>query len=298
VPEVVFDYQRIECSNEPVVGALLIQSPGLYMFVWDNSFSWFREKYLRFRISVLKPDRPTVSTSLSPRGPIALQGEDDDVFVNPQGDILEVGVEIKGTAVGLRSQHESEDLLLESIEELPLRLAAFIDRICDPNLLYHKKIGVVENTFQSHYELGDLGSIAVARDVEAVALLSYHSLHPHTLVAVVLEPPLRSSVIHRGRLLTYEDGSSLGDISRLPEKDPVRAVANQMMVFGPATIIVIGLQGQFVDFSDKVKEIVPESIWQPSVLKESSIGNRVIPEAASKLHFLRTITSTPSEPTA
>lgn len=286
-PQVIIDQQRIECSSEPVVGAVMLQSPGIYKFVWDNSFSWFREKYLRYRISVLKPESVATSSKLALKGPIALQGEDDNYFVYPQGELLEIGVEIKGNRVALMSQKESDEIELENIDELPLAVAGFIERVCDPNMLYHRKIGVVESTFKSHPELNELGSIAIARDVEAVAWLSYHSLRPTTLVTVVLEAPFRSAVIHRGRLLTDENGNSLGDLSRLAESEPVSAVANLLLVFGPAVVIVVGLGGQFLEFSEKVKELVPTAIWQFSVLRESIYGDKVTLEAAFKLQFMR-----------
>jgi hypothetical protein len=286
-PQVIIDQQRIDCSNEPVVGAVVLQSPGFYKFVWDNTFSWFREKYLRYRITVLQPQRPLGLSSAALKGPIALQGQEDDAFVNPQGEVLEIGVEIKGTHISIMSQNENDELDLETLDELPLAVAGFIERICDPNLVYHRKIGVVQNVFRCHPELDELGSVAVARDVEAVALLSYHSMHPHTLIAVLLDLPFRSAVITRGRLLADEDGNSLGDLSRLPESDPVKAVASLLMMFGPAVVVVAGIKGVFLEFSEQVKEVVPVAIWQHSVLRQSIYGDRVTIEAAFKLQFLR-----------
>mmetsp|Transcript_7867 Transcript_7867/g.15200 ORF Transcript_7867/g.15200 Transcript_7867/m.15200 type:complete len:704 (-) Transcript_7867:1631-3742(-) len=287
IPQIIIDQHRIECSHEPVVGAVLLQSPGIYKIVWDNTYSWFREKYVRFRISVLKPERDSSTDKSVLKGPIGLQGEEDDYFVNPQGEVLEIGVEIKNNHVSLRSQNESEDLEVESAEVLPLVVAGFIEKISDPNMLYHRKIGIVESEFRSHPELDELGSVAFARDAEAVAWLCYNTMHTTTLISVIVDNPMRSAVIHRGRLLADDNGNSLGDLSRLPPTDPVSGVTSLIMMFGPAIVVVTGMKGQFIEFSERVKEHIPLGIWQQTVLRESIHGDKVTLEAAYKLQYLR-----------
>lgn len=32
-----------------------MKEPGTYKLIWDNSFSWFTSKTLRYRLSVLRP---------------------------------------------------------------------------------------------------------------------------------------------------------------------------------------------------------------------------------------------------
>lgn len=34
---------------------MFVKEPGTYKLIWDNSFSWFTSKTLRYRLSVLKP---------------------------------------------------------------------------------------------------------------------------------------------------------------------------------------------------------------------------------------------------
>ena len=34
---------------------MFVSQPGLYKLVWDNTFSWFTKKTIRYRVSVLKP---------------------------------------------------------------------------------------------------------------------------------------------------------------------------------------------------------------------------------------------------
>ncbi len=34
---------------------MFVKDPGTYKLIWDNSFSWFTSKTLRYRLSVLKP---------------------------------------------------------------------------------------------------------------------------------------------------------------------------------------------------------------------------------------------------
>lgn len=286
-PQVIIDQHRIECSHEPVVGAVVLPAPGIYKFIWDNSYSWVRAKYVRYRISLL---RPALQTSMIPsvlRGPIALQGGEDDFFVNPVGEILEIGVEIKGLSVALMSENESDQLELETLDELPIAVAGFIERISEPNKCYHRKIGVVEAVFKGHPELSSLGSIAIARDVEAVAWLSYHSLHPTTLIAATLEAPYRSAVINKGRLLADDNGNSLGDLSRLPTNNPAKAVADLLRMFGPATIILVGVNSPTAEFVESVRRLVPAPIWMSSEIRESMHGDKAALEAAYKLQFLR-----------
>jgi len=34
---------------------LFVKEPGTYKLIWDNTFSWFTSKTLRYRLSVLRP---------------------------------------------------------------------------------------------------------------------------------------------------------------------------------------------------------------------------------------------------
>jgi hypothetical protein len=47
--------ERIDCSLTPVKCVLFVPEPGTYKIVFDNNYSWFTSKVLRYRISVLKP---------------------------------------------------------------------------------------------------------------------------------------------------------------------------------------------------------------------------------------------------
>lgn len=51
----IIKIERIDSSLNPVKIVLFVSEPGTYKIVWDNSFSWFTGKALRYRFSVLKP---------------------------------------------------------------------------------------------------------------------------------------------------------------------------------------------------------------------------------------------------
>lgn len=51
----ILKLDRIDASLSPVKVVMFIKEPGTYKLVFDNSFSWFNSKLLRFRLSVLKP---------------------------------------------------------------------------------------------------------------------------------------------------------------------------------------------------------------------------------------------------
>ena len=51
----IIKIDRIDSSLNPVKIVLFVSEPGTYKIVWDNSFSWFTSKSLRYRFSVLKP---------------------------------------------------------------------------------------------------------------------------------------------------------------------------------------------------------------------------------------------------
>jgi hypothetical protein len=51
----VLKIDRIDCSISPVKIVLFVSEPGTYKIVFDNHFSWFTGKTLRYRVSVLKP---------------------------------------------------------------------------------------------------------------------------------------------------------------------------------------------------------------------------------------------------
>jgi len=58
--ECVFPYIRLECSNVPISGSLICESSGRYIIEFDNYYSWFAAKQLRYNIEI---EEPTHSSS-------------------------------------------------------------------------------------------------------------------------------------------------------------------------------------------------------------------------------------------
>ncbi|CAJ0946151.1 unnamed protein product, partial [Mesorhabditis belari] len=50
--EVVYPYIRLECSQVPINGHLNAEKPGTYILEFDNYYSWFSAKQLRYNIEI------------------------------------------------------------------------------------------------------------------------------------------------------------------------------------------------------------------------------------------------------
>ncbi|KAH7689517.1 SEC14-like protein 4 [Aphelenchoides avenae] len=50
--ENVFPYIRLECSQVPVSGSFLCEASGRYIVEFDNYYSWFAAKQLRYNIEI------------------------------------------------------------------------------------------------------------------------------------------------------------------------------------------------------------------------------------------------------
>ena len=290
--------ERVQSDTSPVSGSLLVPEPGFIRFMWDNSFSWFREKHLRYRIAVLTPVQP-VSDSV-PRiaftSPIEIihkdilnePAEDNICYESPDPDLLELGVHITGATAHIKCRERGKTVPAgEAIEAAKELLAETIKSMRrSPRL---KKLGIVEKSPQSRRGLEEFGAVAVARDADALAFLSQKNLKTaHTLIAVVQEDGVRSSVMYRGKLLVSETGVPLGDLARIPAASLSEGVSQLLNVFGPAIVIVAGndLETSVVELAEAVRLKVPLSVWQHSVIRESILGKGVLLEAAVKLNYL------------
>ena len=55
-PEVIIERKRLDTGKKVHRGVLVTNKPGIYRLTWDNSYSWFTEKFLRYRIYALEPE--------------------------------------------------------------------------------------------------------------------------------------------------------------------------------------------------------------------------------------------------
>jgi hypothetical protein len=51
----ILKLERIDSAITPVKIVMFVKEPGTYKLIWDNAFSWFTGKTLRYRLSVLRP---------------------------------------------------------------------------------------------------------------------------------------------------------------------------------------------------------------------------------------------------
>ncbi|KAI6203699.1 hypothetical protein M3Y94_00586800 [Aphelenchoides besseyi] len=63
--EVVFPYIRLECSLVPISGSLICEHDGRYIIEFDNYYSWFAAKQLRYNIEIDEPHPPTKQSKKS-----------------------------------------------------------------------------------------------------------------------------------------------------------------------------------------------------------------------------------------
>lgn len=295
VPEVLIQEAKVQCDKNPIMGTRLLQSPGLYRFTWDNSYSWFRSKNLRFRISLLKPfkhfkSEPKSKDSTRVINIIHKDDIGDTCYSNNSQDILEIGVYIKSNVVIMVGLDHNEAIEIENEDQIPYVIAGFVDTVLEhANQEFNiRKIGITEKTPKIRPGLEEIGAVAICRDVDAIGLLSQQSLHSNTLISVVNDDGLRSCVILRGRILLSEDGQALGDISKLRNTDLAVAIATLLCMFGPAVVVISGkdFKEEITVLSEKIRYLVPTQTWQHSVIRESIYGPHVAVVAASKLHFL------------
>lgn len=274
-------------ASEPVSDIRLITSPGLYKFTWSNSYSWLHTKNLRFRVVVLRPvlaekhyeAQSTVrkTITLLSTGPIP-----------SQGNSLEIGVHIKKNSIHLAALDIKEVVNYEREEEVSMCIAGFTETMTKGGEFAQVQLGIIEKEPRLRNELSAMGALAIARDVDAIGLLTHASLHSHTVISVVHEDGMRSCVIHKGRILLSEDGAPIGDLAGLLEVDPVSGISGLLCLFGPAVLVLTGsgFTGDSRTLLGKLKEAVPADIWEHSVVRESPFTASVGLEAASKLHYL------------
>lgn len=51
----LFKKEKIKCDNKPFRTNILVLKPGIYAIEFNNQYSWYNEKFLRYRINVLEP---------------------------------------------------------------------------------------------------------------------------------------------------------------------------------------------------------------------------------------------------
>ncbi|CAD5205843.1 unnamed protein product [Bursaphelenchus okinawaensis] len=64
--ETVYPYIRFECSQVPISGSYLCEQSGRYIIEFDNYYSWFAAKMLRYNIDIDEPKTSKVSVTKPP----------------------------------------------------------------------------------------------------------------------------------------------------------------------------------------------------------------------------------------
>lgn len=297
--ETVISIFKIRCDETPASGVRLLSSSGTYKFTWSNSYSWFRTKHLRYKIYVLRPYKfNSISGPKDLSQIITIFDEDPassaKILENP--NFLEVGVQIKDKILRLSaldpncktSNYILEEVSFSSQSEIVLSISGFIDELSSETKINSVKIGIVMAEPEHIQGLEKLGSIAIARDVHALGLLSQDYLHAHTIITVIYEDGIRSSVVYRGKLLIGEDGNSLGDLKSMGEINVIQGIGILLCMFGPAVVILAGdkFEGSLPTLVANIKKHVSPEIWKKSVIRESAFKIGAIAQAGSKLHYL------------
>lgn len=302
-PEVLVNHYKVRCDETPYTGIRLLNSSGLYKFTWSNSYSWFRAKHLRYKIFLLRPYKKNFNPiNLELNKIINIIADDDigDSCYTEELDFLEVGVQVKETKLRLlcldpnssEGKYICEEALYKDPSEVILHISDFIsDLLKDINKerrFSSIKVGIVMDKLKILPGLEELSSIAMARDVYAIGLLSQDALHSHTIIVVMNEDGLRSCVIHRGRILCDENGENLGNVKNLPDMEIYQKIAILLCNFGPAAVILAGeeFDCNLSGITSKIKQWVPGHIWSKSFIRESVFKQAAAAQAATKLHYL------------
>lgn len=271
VEEVMFQGERIPCDTTPVLGSLFIDVPGLYKFEWNNTFSWFRSKKIRFRICTLIPIQ-------SPPDPVQ---NSKISILNPDeiGDLCYNLPNIECTEIGISLSSSSLSTFTTLLDTFPLsdseNVSEKISRIISSIKGKNKKIGIVSNKVISYALDYSLGCFAVCRDIDAFALLNHDTLQVNTLIAVIDSDGIRSSVVLDGKLFHN------GDVKNLKNQEPAVAVATLLGMFGPGTVVVHGVDIE--KLVARARLMVPVGIWNNSQVVFSSFS---LAECASRMHYL------------
>ena len=297
ISEVIIPKQKVRCDECPASGIRLLNSSGLYKFTWSNSHSWFRAKHLRYKIFLLRPYKTgKANPSQSLGHVISILNE---TIESPNANFLEVGVQMTDKILRLSSLDPSsvdrpnyilEEVSYNSIPEITLCISDFIEELIKTSqvAISSIKIGLVQKEVKEIPGVAELGCIALAKDVHAVALLSQDNLHSHTLIAVMYEDGLRSCVIHRGKILLSEDGQSLGDLSIMKDIEIAQGIGILLCMFGPADVILTG--DEFIENLNSliinIRAYVPPQIWKSSTIRESIYKSAASVQAAAMLHYL------------
>ncbi|CAD5208282.1 unnamed protein product [Bursaphelenchus xylophilus] len=64
--ETVYPYIRLECSQVPISGTFLCEQSGRFIIEFDNYYSWFAAKMLRYNIDIDEPKTSKVSVTKTP----------------------------------------------------------------------------------------------------------------------------------------------------------------------------------------------------------------------------------------
>ena len=301
-PEVLISQYKVKCGDTPYAGIRLLTSPGLYLFTWSNSYSWFRAKHLRYKVYVLRPYKKSFTAVNTDLGKTINVVTDDDIGDNvftEDLEFLEVGVQVKEKIIRMicinpngDGNYICEEVQFESESEIVLALSDFIGDVlkdASPEKKFASiKVGIVMDRVRMIGGIEELSSVAVARDIYAIAFLSQDSLHSHTIIVVMNEDGLRSCVMHKGRILFDEDGNCTGNIQNLPDIELFQKIAMLLCLFGPAAVILAGegFTGNLAALTSRIKPWVPQEIWKKSFVRESVFKQAAAAQAAAKLHYL------------
>jgi hypothetical protein len=245
-----------------------------------------------------KPQYPGHSKDLSKIINIISEDDVGESCFTEELDYLEIGVHVKKNLIkmaALDPQTESQDYIIDDVpyskpSEIIMIISEFMEEILKNSTkrIASVKIGIVQENLELIPGIEELGSVALAQDLHAIALLSQDSLHSHTVIVVINEGTLRSCVVHKGKILCGEEGESLGDLRNIKVSELAQAVGMLLALFGPAAVILAGEDyGESLNaFIGKVKQYVPGSIWKKSIVRESLFKSAAAAQAASKLHYL------------
>jgi hypothetical protein len=252
--DVLHSEQRVTPDDRPKSGFVLLESRGLYKITWINSYSWFNSKQLRYRVVLLAP----VPVSSLPRAQNSVIQSFN--YKKVDGEVTGIGVWltpiIKVYHKGIQENIASILNVYDIVATYPDKSGVSVGIIGAPPI-YVPKL--------------DLFNVFTCADSDALALYGLENYNT-AVVAVVFEGNVRASVGCAGKVV----------VSCKEINDAHNEIANFLCLFGPAVLLVAGIQAPDVKTLEKnLLPVVPSTIMQQTFIKQS---NTLLMIAASELH--------------
>lgn len=256
--ENLFIEEHVQCDENPRIGYLHIQIPGLYRLVWVNSFSWFNSKQIRYRVVLLTPIKAEV---------LPIKAKEKIIFFNHSlttPSAISIGVWVKPI---IEMYYQGVSTELSSI----LDIYDVIQKLPESTNITVGIIGPVAEVLPKL----DLPNVYICKDSDALAYFGIENYENSVVVAVVNEAGVRLSVANAKKII----------ISYEVKGEVIEELGKILCLFGPAVVLLAGTQlGSTQDLEKLLEKYVSIEILEQTYIKQN---NYLIMSAAARLYAFK-----------